>query len=211
MSDIVIAGSSFLVREGLKRIIGEKTVFKIKGEIKDQKELWVKLNSLKPDILIIDWDSFWQSDYSVISQIKEFLQNVRILILSNLKERQGIISLIQQGVLSFITKDCEGEEIITAISKAIKGEKYFCSEILDLIFIGKEEIRESEILLNLTEREIEIIKLIVKGYSNSDIAEQLFLSIHTVYTHKKNIMRKLRLKSPVELVLYAINSGLTEK
>ena len=82
---------------------------------------------------------------------------------------------------------------------------------MDLIFIGKEEIRESEILLNLTEREIEIIKLIVKGYSNSDIAEQLFLSIHTVYTHKKNIMRKLRLKSPVELVLYAINSGLTEK
>jgi len=92
-----------------------------------------------------------------------------------------------------------------------RGEKFFCNKILDVI-LEKHLIEDKDDCksASLSEREIELIKLAVKGFSNKEIADKLFLSIHTVYTHRKNIMRKLKIKSPVELVLYALNSGIAE-
>ena len=211
MINVVIADSSFIVREGLKRIIDDRQRFKVIGEIKNSNEFWVKLNSLKPQVLIMDYESLNQIEALVISRIKEFLPDTKVFVLSNHKEKQNVINAVQQGALVYVTKDCEEEEVITAIDKIARGEKYFCSEILDILIDKQEGPKKNGLSENLTEREVEIIKLIVKGNSNPDIAEKLFLSIHTVYTHRKNIMRKLKLKSPVELVLYALNSGLAEK
>ena len=210
MINVVIADSSFIVREGLKKIIDDKQGFKVIGEIKNSNELWIKLNSLKPQVLIIDYESFNQLEVLAISRIKEFLPETKIFVLSNHKEKQNVMHAVQQGAIVYVIKDCEEEEVVTAIDKIARGEKFFCSEILDIL-IDKQEIpKKNGSGENLTEREMEIIKLIVKGNSNPDIAEKLFLSIHTVYTHRKNIMRKLKLKSPVELVLHALNTKIVD-
>lgn len=87
-----------------------------------------------------------------------------------------------------------------------RGEKFICNKILDVILEKNTYDTNNETVLS--ERETEIIKLIAEKYSSQEIAEKLFISIHTVYTHRKNIMKKLNMRSPVELILYAIDKGI---
>ncbi|MEL6390777.1 MAG: response regulator transcription factor [Bacteroidota bacterium] len=125
----------------------------------------------------------------------------------------GLISCINEilgrGINHYITKNCREDEIYKALDATRNDEKYYCSTVLDIIINRtfrdiKEEAHE------LTARESEIIQLIAKGKMAKEIAAQLHVSIHTIYTHRKNIMKKLKISSPVELITYAINKGLVE-
>jgi len=211
MVEVVIADPSFLAREGFKKTMDGKNSYKIVGEIKNNKEIWFKLSSLSPDILVIDYDDKNFLDINEITKIKEYVPSTKILVISNHNEKQNILSVIKQGALGYLTKECEADEIIKALDAVSKGEKFFCSKILDVILDKHyEPYNKNGSTILLSGREVEIIKLIAEGNSNQNIADKLFLSIHTIYTHRKNIMKKLKLKSPVELVLYALNSGIVE-
>jgi len=211
MVEIVLADPSFLAREGFKKILEGDKLYKIIGEIKNNKEIWFKLSSLNPDILVLDYDNRNFLDVNEITKIKEYVPSTRILVISNHEEKQNIMNVIKQGALGYLTKECEGDEIFKALEAILKGEKFFCSKILDVILEKHyEPYNKNGSTVLLSDREVEIIKLIAEGNSNQNIADKLFLSIHTIYTHRKNIMKKLKLKSPVELVLYALNSGIVE-
>ena len=211
MVEVVIADPSFLTREGFKKTMDGKNSYKIVGEIKNNKEIWFKLSSLSPDILVIDYDDKNFLDINEITKIKEYVPSTKILVISNHDEKQNILNVIRQGAFGYLTKECEADEIIKALNAVSKGEKFFCSKILDVILERHyEPYNKNGSTILLSGREVEIIKLIAEGNSNQNIADKLFLSIHTIYTHRKNIMKKLKLKSPVELVLYALNSGIVE-
>lgn len=208
MTEIVIADKIFLARQGLKSIIGNNTN-KITGEITNSSEFWSKIKELKPDILILGYDYENMVNFSDLSKIKFISTKTKLLIISDGKEKSKIFNAIKLGILGYLTEECGSEEIVKAIESISRGEKFFCSKILDIILeknFGSNVNKEN----GLTEREIEIIKLIADKHTNQEIAEKLFISIHTVYTHRKNIMKKLQLKSPVELILYAIDSGLIQ-
>jgi len=207
----LIADPSFLTREGFKKTMEGENSYKIVGEIKNNKEIWFKLSSLNPDILVIDYDDKNFLDINEITKIKEYVPSTKILVISNHDEKQNILNVIRQGAFGYLTKECEADEIIKALNAVSKGEKFFCSKILDVILERHyEPYNKNGSTILLSGREVEIIKLIAEGNSNQNIADKLFLSIHTIYTHRKNIMKKLKLKSPVELVLYALNSGIVE-
>jgi len=207
----VIADPVFLVREGFKRIADNVKDFSVKGEITKGSEFWNKIKSLKPDLLVLDYD---HPDFFAIDDLKkidEYSPGTKVLIISNHNKKENILKAIKTGALGYLTKECGEEEIIDALEAVSRGEKFFCNKILDVILEkhftdDNDECKPA----TLSMREIEIINLVVKGFSNREIAEKLFLSIHTVYAHRKNIMKKLKIKSPVELVLYALNSGITE-
>jgi DNA-binding NarL/FixJ family response regulator len=207
----VIADPAFLVREGFKKLAENVKNLSIKGEITKGSEFWNKVTSLKPDLLILDYD---QPDFFALEDLKkidEYSPGTKILIISNHNKKENILKAIKSGALGYLTKECGREELIDALEALSRGEKFFCNKILDVILekhLAEEDGDCKPAALSM--REIEIIKLAVKGYSNKEIADMLYLSIHTVYTHRKNIMRKLKIKSPVELVLYALNSGITE-
>jgi DNA-binding NarL/FixJ family response regulator len=209
--DAVIADPVFLVREGFKRIADNVKDFSVKGEITKGSEFWNKIKSLKPDLLVLDYD---HPDFFAIDDLKkidEYSPGTKVLIISNHNKKENILKAIKTGALGYLTKECGEEEIIDALEAVSRGEKFFCNKILDVILEkhftdDNDECKPA----TLSMREIEIINLVVKGFSNREIAEKLFLSIHTVYAHRKNIMKKLKIKSPVELVLYALNSGITE-
>ena len=208
MIEVAIADRNYLSREGLKRIV-ENTKIKLTGEIKSSSEFLVKINELKPDILILNSNLEKIVSRSELFKIKHFSPDTKILIISDCRENGKILNTIKLGPIGYLTEECNSEEILKAIYSVSKGEKFFCNKILDVILernFDKEITEEQKD--NLTEREIEIIKLIAEKYTNQEIAEKLFISIHTVYTHRKNIMKKLQLKSPVELILYAIDSGI---
>jgi len=211
MKEIVIADPSFLAREGFKKILEGDSTYKIVGEIKNSRELWFKLSSLNPEILVLDYSDRNFLEVNDIIKIKDYAPSSRILVISNLDDKQNILNVIKQGALGYLTKECEAEEIFKALDAVSKGEKFFCSKVIDIILEKHyEPHKKNGSAVLLSDREVEIIKLIVDGNSNQEIADKLFLSIHTVYTHRKNIMKKLKLKSPVELVLYALNSGIAE-
>jgi DNA-binding NarL/FixJ family response regulator len=207
----VIADPVFLVREGFKRIADNVKDFSIKGEITKGSEFWNKIKSLKPDLLVLDYD---HPDFFAIDDLKkidEYSPGTKVLIISNHNKKENILKAIKTGALGYLTKECGEEEIIDALEAVSRGEKFFCNKILDVILEKHFTDDDDECKpATLSMREIEVINLVVKGFSNREIAEKLFLSIHTVYAHRKNIMKKLKIKSPVELVLYALNSGITE-
>ena len=111
---------------------------------------------------------------------------------------------------SFLTKECDETEILDAVMATAKNERFFCSKILNYILEKSFNKSISCKPSPLSQREVEIVRLIAKGLIAKEIADRLNLSTHTVYTHRKNIMSKLKVKSASELVLYAVNNGIVD-
>lgn len=126
-----------------------------------------------------------------------------ILILARDYTKQDIDHIIKSGIKGCISYECERDEVINAIQNLARGQRFFCSAILNTILE-----QPSPALEPLSPREIEIMHLIVDGNSSSRIAENLNLSIHTINSHRKNILQKLNLKSPTQLIIYAIENGI---
>ncbi|MDX1410378.1 MAG: response regulator transcription factor, partial [Saprospiraceae bacterium] len=146
-------------------------------------------------------------DPKTIRKVRKTAPEVQILVISADEEKDRIYGVIQDGVNCYITKECDEMEILDAIEAAHKGSKFFCNKVLD--FILAKSFREDNCdPTPLTPREKEIVVLTAQGLIAKEIAHELGLSTHTVYTHKKRIMKKLELKSPVQLVLYALETGM---
>ncbi len=146
-----------------------------------------------------------QKEMSFLNLYELGLSSIHFLFQAEYK-KENVLKIINSGALGWLTKECEKNEILAALESMARGERFICNKILDVILEKKHGETNAE--NDLTDREVEIIKLIAERYSNQEIAEKLFISIHTVYTHRKNIMKKLQLKSPVELILYAIDKGI---
>jgi DNA-binding NarL/FixJ family response regulator len=127
-------------------------------------------------------------------------------------KKTNIYKVIELGAISFLTKECDKEEIIGAIYATAKNEKFLCHKVIDIIIEKHMHTDDDNCkAFNLSLRETEIIKLTAKGWTAKTIAGHLFLSTHTVYTHKKNIMKKFKINSSSEMIVYAIQNGLGNK
>lgn len=206
---ILLADNQFLIRFALKTLISEIDGFTILGEVFQKDELIQSLNTQKPDILIIDYNQSPFFELETIHYIIENHPNIEILVISSDNDKENIYEIIQLGVTRFLTKKCEGREIKEALTAITRGEKYFCNRIFEYIF--EKSFSQTPILneaLPLSPRELEIVQYIAKGLVAKEISSKLNLSTHTVYTHRKNIMEKLKLRRQSELVLFAVNNGL---
>ena len=152
-----------------------------------------------------------------IAVTKEFAEKgfpCKVIILSSYDDLKLIKEIMKLGASGYLTKQCAAENIVEAIQVVYRGEEYFSDTVREKIFnnITKDNPKLNRInpITNalLTERELEIITLISLEYSGKEISEQLYISINTVETHRKNIMKKLKLKNTISLVKYAINNNL---
>lgn len=207
---IAIADAQYLIRVGLRHLIEEFEQFEIIGEAGSEKELLNFLKNHTPDVVILDYQQPENFDISSIEKIKAISPESKILVISGDNEKENIYNVVQNGVSSFLTKSCDEEEIINAIKATAKHEKFFCNKILNFILEKSFSKPEDCSPTPLSPREIEIVRLVVDGKIAKEIASQLNLSTHTIYTHRKNIMNKLELKSTSELVLYAVEKGIVK-
>lgn len=207
---VFIADSQDLTRFGLRHLIDNEKDLSLCGEAATADELFKSFKSETPDILILDYKTTGDFHINDINQIKSASPKTNILVITSDEDKKTIHDVLEKGVNSFLTKECDQAEIKSAIYATAKGEKFFCGKILDIIFEKHYSKSNSEACepTELTKREVEIVKLITEGLSTKEIADQLFLSHHTIYTHKKNVMKKLQIKSSSELILYAIDAGL---
>ncbi len=206
---ITLADAHYLIRRGLKHIIVGHKNYEIIAEAANENQLIASIKKEAPQVLIIDHNQPNHFSFATIQKIKQLSPATQILVISADEDRNKIDQTLEFGVNSFLTKCCDEKEILDAIEATAKREKFFCSNILNYL-IERSYAKEPEKnkTTPLTQREIEIVQLVAKGLIAKEIANILHLSTHTVYTHRKNIMKKLELNTSSELVLYALNNGL---
>ena len=212
MIEVFIADSTALVREGLKNVIGRIKGVKIIGEAEDMSQLTQEALRLQPDVLVLNY----ASKYFNIDKVgcwKNFLPNTKILAITPEQSNEMILRAMDAGVKSHVMVHCSEKEIADAILETAKGNKFFCSTIVTKL-MEKDVEKENKSPepscepIKISSRELEIIEYIAQGFTTKEIAAQLFLSVHTVMTHRKNIMNKLGVKNTAGIVIYAVKENL---
>ncbi|MFN5789205.1 MAG: LuxR C-terminal-related transcriptional regulator [Bacteroidota bacterium] len=206
---VLLADAQFLIRFALKELLKETNTFQVIGEAGNEAELNSFIAKTPPDIIVIDYNQPGFFSIESIKNLKEQHPTIELLVISSDDNKENIYDVINSGVLRFLTKKCDAHEINEAFRAIIRGEKFFCASIFNFIFeMSFSQNNYSSNPLPLSARELEIVQLIAQGLVAKEIGRKLNLSTHTVYTHRKNIMEKLKLKRSSELVLFAVNKGL---
>lgn len=213
MINLLLADSNDLTRVGLRTIFKDSD-FQIIGEATNTEELLDQIKSFQPDVVLIDYTSDGFTIDAVPSG-KAVSDKVQFVGITPLQDAQTLVHAIKSGVTSYIKKDCSLEEIKNAVVETSNNNTFFCGTILETIReegINIESIEEVDFSCDpvvLSEREREIITLIAEGHTNQAISERLFLSKHTVNTHRKNIMAKLGVKNTAGIVMFAVKEKYT--
>lgn len=183
------------------------------GEASEGKDLVGLVASFQPDVVVIDFlaDGF---DIDVVRQIKMTRPETRVLAITAEQSGHTLVNALRAGVDSYIKKDCDLGEVEDAIRETAKGGTFFCGKILDRIRQESIDVEDLDSLpvscdpIHLSARETEVLQLIAEGMTNIQVAEKLFLSAHTVTTHRKNILAKLGVNNTAAMVMYAVKTGL---
>lgn len=210
---IVLADSNDLVRAGLRSIIATQTDLSIVGEATSNEELLEQLKSFETKIILIDFTSHG-FDIDIIPKIQSLNKSIKFIAITPEQNAQTLVDALRLGVMSYVKKDCELSEIVNAVNETSRGNKFFCGQILETIQKAEIDVNDLDFdsfsceAVVLSQRENEIIKLVAEGNTNGKIAELLFLSNHTVNTHRKNIMAKLGVKNTAGIVMYAVKMNI---
>lgn len=211
--DILHANANVLMVNGLNVVLNNGGGINTIEVAKTEDELFTRLQSKSYDLVILDPDAQGYFKPSSAIELKQKFPKQKLLIISDTIHQSEVLKILEKGVQGYLTRQCDVDEITHAIFAIAKGEKFYCNKVLDIIlhkqFSTEEEEENCEPTV-LTERENEITALVASGLTNKDIAEKLHLSPHTVHSHRKNIIKKLGVKSVSELTVYAISVGLIE-
>ena len=206
---IVLADDHALFRQGLKGILEGAADLEVVGEAGDGLELLNLLNvdKLDPHLVILDISMPNVRGIEAIREIKTTHPNVKILIVTMHKDKEYLLQSLAAGADGYFLKKDSGTELFAAIEKIRNGKNYLSPQLSEELADDWEQIRVGFTKPLLTKREREVLKLIAQGKSNKDIADLLFVSVHTVERHRANMMEKLNLKKTADLVKYAIQRG----
>ena len=210
---LIIADSNDLSRVGLRSILSSQTSIPIVGEARDSQELENQLASFDVSMILIDYTSPG-FNIDIIGKQNASKKKYKFIAITPEQSAQTLVDALRSGIMSYVKKDCELSEIVNAVLETQKGNKFFCGQILETIQKAQIDVNDLDFdsfscdAVVLSERENEIIVLIAEGFTNNQIAEELFLSNHTITTHRKNIMAKLGVKNTAGIVMYAVKTNL---
>jgi len=179
-------------------------------ETGEQLEFWLKDNV--PDLIVLDCLASGFSVDTVVA-CSRLRPKTKLLAITSSHSGQSIVNALRAGITSYVKKDCSMDEVLEAIDETSHGGTFFCGQILGAIKAENIDVTDLELAevscdpILLTEREIEVLTHISEGKTNVQIADLLFLSGHTVNTHRKNIMQKLGVNNTASMVMYAVKSG----
>lgn len=198
-----------IVREGIKKILVADDI-SIVGEAESAEEALSAIQSVKPDVVILDIALPGRRGLDVISDFRDRCPQCAIIMLSMYPERQFALRAFRQGADGYVTKDSAPSDLIIAIRRVMKGQKYVSASLATDLADMVGENYEAELHQQLSEREMTVFLLLVQGKSVKQIAEELTLSINTVSTYQTRIFYKLKVNSAIDLVHYAYNHGLIQ-
>jgi two-component system nitrate/nitrite response regulator NarL len=204
MIKIILVDDHPLFREGIASRLSMNDDIDIIAEADNGKQLLTKLETLHPDIIMMDISMPEMNGMDVLEILSESFPDVRVIMLSMHDEKEYILNVIRSGAAGYLLKDISGEDMIYAIQKVNKGGKYFSNEVAEIL--AQEDPQGGGDIL--TTREQLILRLISHGYNNKKIANELDISVRTVETHKRNVKHKLNIDTTSGLVRFAIEHRL---
>jgi len=213
MMKLFITEDQEMYLEGLTLLLKRKNDIAITGTAANGNDLLANLPSLKEDILLLDVHLPDMDEETLLKEIRNVNPSQKIIYLTLMRGTRYVHKLMKHGIQGYILKNAPLDELYEAIKIVHEGGTYFSKEI-DVIsehdFRSTITVDESKVNQILSKREIEVLKLVCREFSNTDIAEKLFLSVSTVETHRKNLIAKLGVHNTVGLVKYALKNKLID-
>lgn len=207
---VLIADDHQLFREGLANLLSSAPDIEVIDQAKDGKEAVSKAIQLKPDIVLIDIGMPHMNGIEATRLLKEKNATLKIIAVSMHSDKQYVKGILEAGADGYLLKNCTYQQLTDAIYSVMSGKKILSEDITELVIKGYLDPIKPEIqgLSELSEREMEILKLIAEGKSTREISEKLFISVKTVGTHKQHILSKLDLKTNTDIIKFALKNGL---
>ena len=207
---IVLADDHVLIRQGLKKLIEENKSLEVIGEASDGLELLDVLATTVPDLIILDISMPHLRGIEVINEVKRICPEVKILMITMHKSEQYFLCAMSAGADGYLLKEDSDTELLDAIDVVMHDDMYIsphlAEEFTDEVI---KAYREKGVFPceTLTNREIEVLKLVAEGLTSKEIAQMLSISIRTVEHHRANLLKKLNLKNTADLIKHAIQNG----
>jgi DNA-binding NarL/FixJ family response regulator len=213
--NIFLVDDHQIVRDGIKSLLLDSSEISIAGEALNGKELMEKLETTKPDVILMDISLPDVSGIELTRHVSQNFPEIKVVILSMYTQEEFITNAIAAGAKGYLPKNTTQQELLNAV-KAVCDDKEYYNDAVSKIILENyistvrktKEVETNSDAEILSSREKQILKLHVEGMSNQQIADKLFISIRTVESHKNHIMQKLGVKSTVELVKYAIRHNI---
>jgi two-component system, NarL family, nitrate/nitrite response regulator NarL len=203
---LILVDDHKMVRDGLSAALKGEERFTIVGEASDGKEAVSIAKTLKPDIIVMDINMPVLDGVEAAHEIRKFDAEVKILILTMLEDEHYIFDALNANIDGYLFKMAGIDEFIAALHLLANGETYFDKKVTKIL-VDKHKQKENK-EHKLSEREIEILRYIAQGLTSKEIGEKIFISIHTVLKHRKNILKKLNIHGTAELVKFTIENKI---
>jgi len=208
---IVIADDHAVVRQGTRSLLEREKDLEVVGEAADGEEAVKIVDQLNPDVAIIDIAMPKLNGVEVTRQIKPRHPSTAVLILTAYDDDEYIFALLEAGAAGYLLKDVDSQEVVRAVRAVHTGESVLhpaiARKVISRLTSPATKVGEEKPTVELTEREMEVLKLAARGMSNSDIASKLFISMRTVQGHLSSIFNKLSVGSRTEAVFQAVKRG----
>lgn len=209
---IIIADDHQIVRDGITAMLDEYEEIRIVGEAANGPEVLELCKKDGIDLVIMDLNMGEMGGIEATKRVKKEHPGIKVLALTMMKDDQKIRDMIQAGASGYVFKNSGVEDLLEAIETVMEGELYFSDEAVSTL-VGNlnksdaERKRESEDS-ELTERELEVLKLICQEYTNKEIGDKLYISVRTVDSHRRNLLQKTGARNTAGLVRYAVEHNL---
>ena len=204
---ILITDDHAVVRDGLSSFLMAYDDLELIGQAKNGEQAVQLCDQLKPDVVLMDLVMPGMDGATASRQIKAKHPEIQIIALTSYKERDLVQSALQAGAIGYLLKDISADELATAIRQAKAGKPTLAPEAVEVLIHSSQET-DSKLGNDLTEREREVLKLLVDGLNNQQIAQKLFVSPSTAKSHVSSILAKLEVSTRTEAVSYALKNKL---
>jgi len=209
---VFLADDHAVIRDGLRALLDAQEDIDVVGDAADGLEAARQVEELQPDIVIMDVTMPELSGIDATQQIHETCPAVHVIMLSMHDTVEHVYRALKAGARGYVLKESAGAEVIEAVRTVHKGHRYLSQKITDQLVNDYVEQRAAvgftDSVTTLTSRELEVVRLVVAGYSSTEIAEQMALSAKTIDTYRARLMRKLGVKNVADLIKFAVVHGL---
>ncbi len=210
---VMIVDDHEMVRQGAASYLEAQEDIHVIAEASSGEEALIMAKELVPDVVLMDLVMPGLDGVEATRHLKDYSPRTQIIILTSFHEDEHIFPALQAGAISYLLKDVKAAELVEAIRRAASGEATLHPRVAERV-IKEFRVRDPDrqrLFTDLTEREMEVLKLIAGGYSNQKIADQLVISVGTVKGHVSNILSKLHLADRTQAAVYAWKEGLIQR
>jgi two-component system NarL family response regulator len=197
-----------MVREALREVLGKVPDIEVIGEAGDANEGLEQARTLAPDVIVLDIRLPDLNGIEVAARLRDSGNTARVVALSAFSDKRFVTEMLRSGASGYVTKSAAGTELVSAIRAVANGQGYFSPEIAATLVADVRERAHSPATQPLARREREVLRLIAEGARSTEIAAQLHITVATVEVHRRNIARKLGLRTVAELTKHAIREGI---